>query len=562
MDMSYAAVESRIQEAIDAFNTRQNAKISSLAQEFHVPYQRLRNRLGGAPSKSDIRGLHNRRLKPDQELALTLFYQRLSNAGTPARLNSIKNEANRLLLQDCDPVNPPPPIGPQWAKRWLDRQPNLFKTKRKPLAAERRNAHDLDLIATHFQRFRDVVQEHDIHRADIWNFDETGYRIGMARSDWVVAVDPTRTIYSKCPNNRELLTAIECINGVGSEIPPFLIVTGTNILAPWFLNDLDPNVAVTTAETGFNNDWISLQWIKHFERYSRRQQQGCRRLLIMDGYGSHDTYEFLEYCEHYNIIPLTFPSHTTHLLQPLDVVVFQPLKHYHSEAVNMAISTGDESFTKVEFLAAFTKFRRQAFKSSTIRSAFRETGLIPYNPEVVLEKVRNTLPPPRPITPEAEPFKPLIETPRTIRQLAESGLELMTHPRIPEDLQVSIHKFMRGGVAVARCGLLMEQRLDTTIAAENARKARKQEANKVLQKGGILYSSNARRMNQERLEIELQREKDRQAAWQKKYENALKKVYKGTKQHVKTWQSPRKWEIRIWKEVVKEFMNSVAIYVE
>lgn len=228
----------------------------------------------------------------------------------------------------------------------------------------------------------------------------------------------------------------------------------------------------------------------------------------------------------------------------------------------MAISTGDESFTKVEFLAAFTKFRRQAFKSSTIRSAFRETGLIPYNPEVVLEKVRNTLPPPRPITPEAEPFKPLIETPRTIRQLAESGLELMTHPRIPEDLQVSIHKFMRGGVAVARCGLLMEQRLDTTIAAENARKARKQEANKVLQKGGILYSSNARRMNQERLEIELQREKDRQAAWQKKYENALKKVYKGTKQHVKTWQSPRKWEIRIWKEVVKEFMNSVAIYVE
>ena len=62
----------------------------------------------------------------------------------------------------------------------------------------------------------------------------------------------------------------------------------------------------------------------------------------MDGYGSHDTFE---YCENHNIIPLTFPSHTTHLLQPLDVCVFQPLKHYHSEAVNLAISTGDESFS-------------------------------------------------------------------------------------------------------------------------------------------------------------------------------------------------------------------------
>ena len=75
------------------------------------------------------------------------------------------------------------------------------------------------------------MKEYDIQPHDIWNFDETEYRIGMARSDWVIAVDPTRTIYSKCSNNRELLSAIECINGVEGEIPSFLIVTGTNILA-------------------------------------------------------------------------------------------------------------------------------------------------------------------------------------------------------------------------------------------------------------------------------------------------------------------------------------------
>lgn len=296
----------------------------------------------------------------------------------------------------------------------MDRQPDLFKVKRKPLAVERRNAHDLDLIAGHFERFRRKVQEHGIHPHDMWNFDETGYRIGMARSDWVIAVDPTRAVYSKCPNNRELLSAIECINGAGGEIPPFLIVTGTNILAPWFINDLDPNVAVTTSESGFNNDWISLQWIKHFERFSRRGQQGAWRILIMDGYGSHDTCEFLEYCEEHNIIPFTFPSHTTHLLQPLDVCVFQPAKHYHSEAVNEAVCTGAEAFSKVDFLAAFNTFRRRAFKSTTILLAWNKTGLIPYNPEVVLEVVRNSLPPPRQTTPEAPPFTPLAETPRTI----------------------------------------------------------------------------------------------------------------------------------------------------
>ena len=121
MDQSYSAVESRIQDAINALNTRTNAKVKAIAREFKVPYDRLRNRLAGAPSKSEMRGLHNRLLTPDQDLALVLFYERLSNAGTPARLNSIKSEANRLLRQTCDPTKPPPTIGPQWVKRWLDR---------------------------------------------------------------------------------------------------------------------------------------------------------------------------------------------------------------------------------------------------------------------------------------------------------------------------------------------------------------------------------------------------------------------------------------------------------
>lgn len=85
-----------------------------------------------------------------------------------------------------------------------------------------------------------MVREYGIHSHDV-NFDETGYRVGMARNDWAIAVDSTRTVYLKCPNNRELLLAIE-------------IITGTNILTPWFVNGLDPHVAVTNSEIGFNNN--------------------------------------------------------------------------------------------------------------------------------------------------------------------------------------------------------------------------------------------------------------------------------------------------------------------
>ena len=172
-----------------------------------------------------------------------------------------------------------------------------------------------------------------------------------------------------------------------------LILTGISILAPFFLNDLSDDVLITTAESGYSNDWLALQWIKHFDKHSRNIRKGAWRLLIMDGHGSHHTREFLEYCDAHNIIPFGLPSHTTHLLQPLDICVFQPLKHWRSEAVNEAIQNGDETFSKVEFLAAFNTFRAKAFKSTTITSAWRKTGLIPYNPEVVLQKVRESLPP-------------------------------------------------------------------------------------------------------------------------------------------------------------------------
>ena len=96
MNQSYAAIESRINNAINAYSTRNNEKLTQIAREFNVPYHRLRNRLGGILSVSQVRGLYNRLLTPDQDLALVIYCERLVNVGTPARLSSIKTEALKV----------------------------------------------------------------------------------------------------------------------------------------------------------------------------------------------------------------------------------------------------------------------------------------------------------------------------------------------------------------------------------------------------------------------------------------------------------------------------------
>lgn len=106
----------------------------------------------GRPPKSQVRGLHLRRLKPDQEMALHDYLKKLDELGIPARLHMVEQTANINFRRGCDPENPPPPVALHRAKWWLERQPDLFKVKRKPLPVARKNAHDLDVLTTHSRR--------------------------------------------------------------------------------------------------------------------------------------------------------------------------------------------------------------------------------------------------------------------------------------------------------------------------------------------------------------------------------------------------------------------------
>ena len=81
------------------------------------------------------------------------------------------------------------------------------------------------------------------------------------------------------------------------------------------------------------------------------------------------------------IVLFHLPPHSTHLTKPLDVGVFQPFKHYHTDAIDKAVQLGDE------FLSAFQSFRNQPFKLTTIRHAFKSTSLVSFDPDIVLDKV-------------------------------------------------------------------------------------------------------------------------------------------------------------------------------
>jgi hypothetical protein len=66
----------------------------------------------------------------------------------------------------------------------------------------------------------------------MWNFDETGFLIGMIVSGMVVTgTDRRGRLKSVQPGNREWITVIQAINAAGWAIQPFIIGGGQYHLA-------------------------------------------------------------------------------------------------------------------------------------------------------------------------------------------------------------------------------------------------------------------------------------------------------------------------------------------
>ena len=113
--------------------------------------------------------------------------------------------------------------------------------KQKPLAAQRKNTHKPEAIQNWFQRFQSVCQEFEVQIEDTYNFDETGFRIGVGKSQWVITEERELPLYQTDADNREYITSIECVGGSGYTLPPMLILAEKQHLSNWFQESLNPD---------------------------------------------------------------------------------------------------------------------------------------------------------------------------------------------------------------------------------------------------------------------------------------------------------------------------------
>ena len=205
-----------------------------------------------------------------------------------------------------------------------------------------RNRHQADSgdkYALYFKYLHEKMAEYHIQQQHTYNMDEKGFLIGItSRSKRVFS----RRMWEKKEiraslqdGSREWITLLACVCADGSTLPPSLIYQSAagSIQSSWVI-DVKPgehSAHVTSSPSGWTNNDIGLAWLEQvFNRYTKKKAGRAYRLLIVDGHGSHVTMDFLEYCNRQRIILAIFPPHSTHTLQPLDVVLFGPLSTAYS----------------------------------------------------------------------------------------------------------------------------------------------------------------------------------------------------------------------------------------
>ena len=506
--MDSISQEERVQLALKAFKDGQfkTKKAASLA--FDVPETTLRRRIQGIASRSE-RAYNGLKLSPTEESTLSAWILDMDRRGLPLQLPIVSYLAQLLLSARLSQPSHSIIIGGHWVNRFIRRHPELKSRYTRKLDYQRAKCEDSKLIKAWFARVQETIEKYGIMKENIYNMDETGFQMGVASTTKVVCGSETKQSHARAlqPGNREWVTAIVAVNAMGWSLPPQIIFAAAKHQSLWY-HDLPEKYVLSVSQNGWTTDKLGIEWLQKVFEPNTTPQAGYR-LLILDGHGSHATAEFDRFCMEKKIIPLYMPPHSSHLLQPLDVSCFSPLKHLYGQRVQEEIQKGIHSVGKEDFIHIYPAVHQQALSSLNIQSGFAATGLVPLSPERVLSKFQKTpTPPSTSHSNQSTQSFGVGKTPVNLHQLEHQKKKIAYFKQhidvvSPSLMDKAMEKVIKGAEMTMQNALLLQQQNYQLQEAHQYRRKRKERAKHFIQDGGSLTVAEVRQQEEEqRRELE------------------------------------------------------------
>jgi hypothetical protein len=338
--------------------------ISARARHGNVPRTTVHYRSKGRQSRK-AKDECQQYLTPSEEKALVDFILCMSASGFPIRIKYIPSLAFCIARRRATnrPAEPPKKNWPQAFRR---RHPDIKSRNNRAMPWERHDNNIYDKVVGWFNVIEKELCRPDILPENFYNMDETGIMLSMLGAVKVLVGKDDRRDYRGAGTKRTMVTAIECVSASGEYLNPMIIWPASTHRSNWTTYPT-PGWFYALSESGYNDSFISLEWIKKvFDPQTRTRANGRPRILICDGFATHETLEILEFCLENNIILCRLPSHMSHKTQPCDVSVFGPLKTAYRDEVERLYRGGLTNINKEHFTTIYSRARTRAMTKKNI----------------------------------------------------------------------------------------------------------------------------------------------------------------------------------------------------
>ncbi|XP_049813585.1 uncharacterized protein LOC126260304 [Schistocerca nitens] len=262
-------------------------------------------------------------MPPELELKIVNYVTTMQSLGFGLTVNQMRSIVYRVA--EAAAIKRPFSKDMQMAGWWdgLKQQYNLSLRTPENLSLDCAAMANRPHLNDFYDRIKQLINKLNLgdKPARPWNCDELGLSY-VLKSGKVVSQVGKKYIYKQSFGERGTTTTVLCcVSASGMSVPPMVIFKGVRMSDKFCVSSM-PSLIHLSLKGWINAD-LFLEWFQHFLECIPPHRP---IILFMDSHESHMIPETLSLASDNDVHIVTFSAHITHLLQPLAVGVYKPLK--------------------------------------------------------------------------------------------------------------------------------------------------------------------------------------------------------------------------------------------
>ena len=366
---------------------RKGEKISVAATRYGVPRITLHNKITGK-SPIDCNLGPATVLTYEEERILVKWITFMGEKHFPVNKEQLLDSVQKIIfekkLDSCPFTNNRP--GKKWYSSFLKRHPDLSERTAQNLSKARDEVTEDDILRW-FAVIKGYLDSKDLlevinNPERIFNTDESAFYL-QPKAGRVLVRKGEKNVYTASGDEKENLTVLVTANAAGVLAPPMIVYPYERLPAV-IANSVPKDWCIGRSDSGWMCARTFYEYITNvFKPWLDTNSIPKPVILFLDGHSSHMTLHLSDFCKNNMIEVISLYPNSTHLLQPMDVAVFRPLKvAWQNQVKSWKMGNPNQTMKREHFAPNF-EAALQNISTDTIKNGFRKRGLFPFGPDYV-----------------------------------------------------------------------------------------------------------------------------------------------------------------------------------